>query len=106
MNKWHSACIAMLSENPSGWGSGRNEPGKLHQMSPRDSGLAFTALLGLSIVVLVVGLLSYAAPDRVAMILTLWALASVPLGIAIGHCTLSEDDATALETPDGVGQTG
>ena len=56
--------------------------------------------------VLVVGLLSYAAPDRVAMILTLWALASVPLGIAIGHCTLSEDDATALETPDGVGQTG
>jgi hypothetical protein len=75
-------------------------------MSSGESDLAFTALLGLLIAVLVVGLLSYAAPDRIAMILTLWALASLPLGIAIGHCTLSENDMAEQETPDGVGQTG
>ena len=75
-------------------------------MSSGESDLAFIALLGLSIAVLVVGILSYAAPDKIAMILTLWALASLPLGIAIGHCTLSENDVVAQETPDGVGQAG
>jgi hypothetical protein len=33
-------------------------------------------------------------PDGVLEFLTAWTLVSVPVGVVIGHCALSEDDPT------------
>jgi hypothetical protein len=59
-------------------------PGEEH----RSTGLI---LLGLSLFVMIAGLLVRALPLKVAILLTAWALVSLPLGIAVGHCVLSED---------------
>jgi hypothetical protein len=33
-------------------------------------------------------------PESVLEFLTVWTLVSVPAGVVIGHCALSEDDTT------------
>ena len=39
-----------------------------------------------------VGVLAiYAMPNPLLTVLALWALGSVPLGVLIGHCALSEE---------------
>jgi hypothetical protein len=53
-------------------------------------GTSSTRLVPLTIVVLTAGLLSI-LPAKALLIVLLWSLASVPIGILIGHCVLSEE---------------
>jgi hypothetical protein len=48
-------------------------------------------LMGLPILVVLTSTLMHVLPLKVAVLLTAWTLLSLPLGIAVGHCALSED---------------
>jgi hypothetical protein len=48
-------------------------------------------LMGLPLLVILAGTLLQVLPPIVAMWLLAWTLFSLPLGIAVGHCALSED---------------
>ena len=48
------------------------------------------ALVGLPLFVLAASVLLRHAPGDVTTILTIWATASLPIGIAIGHLALGE----------------
>jgi hypothetical protein len=49
-----------------------------------------TRLVPLAIVVLVACIL-YVLPSKALLVLLLWSLASVPIGILIGHCVLRDE---------------
>lgn len=53
-------------------------------------GRASTRLAVLTILGLTAGLL-YILPPKALLIVLLWSLASVPIGILIGHCVLREE---------------
>lgn len=48
-------------------------------------------VIGLSLAVIIASMLMHLLPLKVAVLLIAWSLLSVPVGIAIGHCALSED---------------
>ncbi len=48
-------------------------------------------LMGLPLLVVIASTILQVLPLKVAIILTVWTLLSLPLGIAVGHCALSED---------------
>jgi hypothetical protein len=58
----------------------------------RDDGpLGLMTLLGAPVVVAISILVVHLLPSGVLTILTAWIVASVPIGVLIGHCVLSEE---------------
>jgi hypothetical protein len=53
-------------------------------------GSGSTRLAPLAIVVLIACVL-YVLPSKALLVLLLWSLASVPIGILIGHCVLRDE---------------
>ena len=47
--------------------------------------------IGLPALIVAVGVLMHQLPLKVAFLLMAWSVFSLPVGIAIGHCALSED---------------
>jgi hypothetical protein len=69
-----------------------HQPGSIPQMWSEDGPPAPIAVLGPPAVAVVSGLILYFLPNEVLTFLTVWVVASLPIGVLIGHCALSEEE--------------
>jgi hypothetical protein len=60
-------------------------------MGTRDESPGVVSVLGPPTIVAVTALLLIVIPSEVRVVLTVWTLASFPIGVLFGHCVLSED---------------
>ncbi len=60
-------------------------------MGRGDESPGVVSVLGPPAIVAITALLLIFIPSEVRVILTVWTLASFPIGVLFGHCVLSED---------------
>ncbi len=60
-------------------------------MGTQDESPGLVSVLGPPAIVAITALLLTLAPSEVRIALTVWTLASFPIGILFGHCVLSEE---------------
>jgi hypothetical protein len=60
-------------------------------MGREDDSPGVVSVLGPPAIVAITAFLLILAPNEVRVILTVWTLASFPIGVLFGHCVLSED---------------
>jgi hypothetical protein len=59
------------------------------------------AIIGLSLVTIFARLMLRILPAELALGLLVWFIASLPIGIAVGHCVLTENSARNSRTRRG-----
>jgi hypothetical protein len=60
-------------------------------MGRGDESSGVVSVLGPPAIVAITALLLILMPSEVRVVLTVWTLASFPIGVLFGHCVLSED---------------
>jgi hypothetical protein len=60
-------------------------------MGTDDESLGLIAMIGVPVLLLASVVALHALPCQVLTILTAWILASLPIGVLVGHCVLSEE---------------
>jgi hypothetical protein len=60
-------------------------------MHPGDGRPAGVLLFGLPLLIVATGIALQCLPAGVAVVLSLWTMASIPAGIMVGHCALGEE---------------
>jgi hypothetical protein len=60
-------------------------------MGSQDEPLGLGSILGPPAIVAITACLLLLLPSEVQVVLTVWTLASFPIGVLFGHCALSEE---------------
>jgi hypothetical protein len=86
---WHTLCIKPFMTALGKRSLIRN--GRLLPMGSQDESPGLVSIFGPPAAIAVsVSLLCF-LPSQVQVVLTVWTLASFPIGVLFGHCVLSED---------------
>jgi hypothetical protein len=87
---WHVVCIT--DNCLFGEAGNCQQTGRVTLMWSEDEPPGLLAILGPPGLVAVSAILMHYLPSEVLMFLTVWTLASFPIGVLIGHCALGEEE--------------